>query len=52
MAHGWGSNTITIQGNGTIRLKHLGGEVRKIKCYCAIIIRMVSHMKTKISSLL
>jgi hypothetical protein len=30
--HNWGSNTITIQGNGTIRAiivtKHLGGEVK------------------------
>jgi hypothetical protein len=40
VAHDWGSNTITIQGNGTIKTititKHLGGEVRKPKvllCY-------------------
>jgi hypothetical protein len=40
VAHDWGSNIITIQGNGTIRTiiitKHLGGEVRKLKvllCY-------------------
>jgi hypothetical protein len=40
MAHDWGSNIVTIQGNGTIRTiiitKHLGGEVRKTKmllCY-------------------
>ncbi len=40
MAHDWGSNTITIQQNGTIRIititKHLGGEVRRPKmllCY-------------------
>ncbi len=33
VAHDWGSNIITIQGNGTIRTiivtKHLGGEVRR-----------------------
>ncbi len=36
----WGSNFITLQGNGIIRkitvIKHLGGEVRKLKmllCY-------------------
>jgi hypothetical protein len=33
MAHDWGNNTITIQGNGTvitiIVTKHLGGEVKR-----------------------
>jgi hypothetical protein len=33
MAHDWGNNIVTIQGNETIRTiivtKHLGGEVRK-----------------------
>jgi hypothetical protein len=33
VAHDWGSNIVTIQGNGTIKTiivtKHLGGEVRK-----------------------
>ncbi len=40
VAHDWGSNTITIRGNGTIETititKHLGGEVRRPKmllCY-------------------
>jgi hypothetical protein len=40
VAHDWGSNTDTIQGNGTIRTitvtKHLGGEIRRPKvlvCY-------------------
>ncbi len=40
VAHNWGSNTITIQGNGTIKTiiitKHLGGEVRRpevLLCY-------------------
>jgi len=40
VTHDWRSNTITIQGNGTIRTiivtKHLGGEVRKpemLLCY-------------------
>jgi hypothetical protein len=40
MAHDWGSNTVTIQGNGTIKTiivtKHLGGEIRRPKvllCY-------------------
>ncbi len=40
MAHDWGSNTITIQGNGTIKkitvIKHLGREIRRPKmllCY-------------------
>jgi hypothetical protein len=35
VAHDWGNNTITIEGNGTIRIititKHLGGEVRRPK---------------------
>jgi hypothetical protein len=33
VAHDWGSNTITIQGNGTIKIitftKHLGSEVKR-----------------------
>jgi hypothetical protein len=33
VAHDWGSNTLTIQGNGTDRTitvtKHLGGEIRR-----------------------
>ncbi len=33
VAHDWGSNNITIQGNGTTKTititKHLGGEVRR-----------------------
>jgi hypothetical protein len=33
VAHDWGSNIVTIQGNGTIKTiivtKHLGGEVRR-----------------------
>ncbi len=40
MAHDWGSNTITIQWNETIKTitvtKHLGGEVRRLElsfCY-------------------
>ncbi len=40
VAHDWGCNIITIQGNGTIITititKHLGGEVRRLKvllCY-------------------
>jgi hypothetical protein len=40
MAHDWGSNIVTIQGNGTIKTikvtKHLGGEVKRPKlllCY-------------------
>ncbi len=40
VAHDWGSNIVTIQGNGTIRTititKHLGSEVRRPKmllCY-------------------
>jgi hypothetical protein len=40
MAHDWGSNIVTIQGNGTVRIiiitKHLGGEVRRqevLLCY-------------------
>ncbi len=40
MAHDWGNNTITLQGNGIIRIitvtKHLGGEVGKLEvlmCY-------------------
>jgi hypothetical protein len=40
VAHNWGSNIVTIQGNGIIKtiiiIKHLGGEVRKLEvliCY-------------------
>ncbi len=40
VAHDWGRNIITIQGNGTIKTitvtKHLGGEVKKLEvllCY-------------------
>jgi hypothetical protein len=40
VAHDWGNNIVTIQGNGTIKTiivtKHLGGEVKKPKvllCY-------------------
>jgi hypothetical protein len=40
VAHDWGNNIITIQGNGTVRTitftKHLGGEVRSqevLLCY-------------------
>ncbi len=40
ITHDWGSNTLTIQGNGTVKTitvtKHLGGEVRKpevLLCY-------------------
>jgi hypothetical protein len=40
VAHDWGSNIITIQGNGLVRIiiitKHLGNEVRRLKvllCY-------------------
>ncbi len=49
MAHDWGSNIVTIQGNGTIRTiivtKHLGGEIRDHKCYCVTIIMIVSNEK-------
>ncbi len=37
MAHDWGSNIITIQGNGTIRTiivtKHLGGEIGRLEVF-------------------
>jgi len=40
VAHYWGSNIVTIQGNGTIKTiivtKHLGGEVKRpevLLCY-------------------
>ncbi len=40
VAHDWGSNTVTIQGDGTVRTititKHLGSEIRRPKvllCY-------------------
>jgi hypothetical protein len=33
VAHGWGSNIVTIQGNGTVRTiivtNHLGGGVKR-----------------------
>jgi hypothetical protein len=35
VAHDWGNNTITIQGNGIISTiivtKHLGGEIKKLE---------------------
>ncbi len=37
VAHDWGSNIVTIQGNGTVRIitvtKHLGGEVKKLEVF-------------------
>jgi hypothetical protein len=40
VAHNWGNNIVTIQGNGIVKTitvtKHLGGEVRKpemLLCY-------------------
>ncbi len=37
MAHDWGSNIVTIQGNGTVRIitvtKHLEGEVKRLKVF-------------------
>jgi hypothetical protein len=40
VAHDWGSNIVTIQGNETVRIiiitKHLGGEIRRpevLLCY-------------------
>jgi hypothetical protein len=40
VAHDWGSNIVTIQGNGIVRTititKHLGGEIRRLQmllCY-------------------
>jgi hypothetical protein len=40
VAHDWGNNNITIQGNGTVKTitttKHLGAEVRRLEelmCY-------------------
>ncbi len=34
VAHDWGSNIVTIQGNGIVRIitvtKHLGGEVKRL----------------------
>ncbi len=40
VAHDWGNNIVTIQGNGTVRIiiitKHLGSEVRRqevLLCY-------------------
>ncbi len=54
VAHDWGNNIVTIQGNGTVQTiivtKHLGSEVKYQKCYYATIIRMASQMK-KISCL-
>jgi hypothetical protein len=43
VAHDWGSNIITIHGNGVVRTievtKHLGGEVKKTKC--VILLRLL-----------
>jgi hypothetical protein len=40
VAHDWGNNIVTIQGNGTVKTititKHLGGEVKRLElllCY-------------------
>jgi hypothetical protein len=37
VAHDWGSNIVTIQGNGTIRIitvtKHLGREIKRLKVF-------------------
>jgi hypothetical protein len=37
VAHDWGSNIVTIQGNGTVRIiivtKHLGGEVKRLEMF-------------------
>jgi hypothetical protein len=56
ITHDWGSNIVTIQGNGIVRTttvtKHLGGELRRPKSYCVTIIRMASQMKKNISFLL
>jgi hypothetical protein len=56
MAHDWGSNTITIQGNGTVKTitvtKHLGGEVKKLEVLLCYDYQNGITNKKKISSLL
>ncbi len=53
MAHDWGSNIVTIQGNGTVRIitvtKHLGGEVKRLVVFSIGIISLldtIQFMKT------
>jgi hypothetical protein len=46
LAHDWGSNIVSIQGNGTIRTiivtKILGGKVKRPKVLLCYDIKMVS----------
>jgi hypothetical protein len=46
VAHDWGSNIVTMQGNGIVR------TIIVTKCYNVITVKMVTHMKKKISCLL
>jgi hypothetical protein len=57
IAHDWGNNIMTIQGNGMVRTivvtKHLGAKVKQPqKCCYATITKMVSLMKRRASYLL
>ncbi len=54
MAHDWGSNIVTIQGNETVRIititKHLGGEVRRLEVFSIGTINLletIQFVKTK-----
>ncbi len=53
MAHDWGSNIVTIQGNGTVKIiiitKLLGGEVKKVEVFSIETISLletIQFMKT------
>jgi hypothetical protein len=57
VAHDWGNNIVTIQGNGMVRTivmtKHLGVEVKQLNVLlCYNYQFMVSQMKRRISYLL
>ncbi len=54
MAHDWGSNIVTIQGNGTVRIititKHLGREVKRLKVFAIgtiNLLEIIQFAKTK-----
>jgi len=56
VAHDWGNNIVTIQGNGIVKTiivtKHLGGEVRRPKVLMCYDYQIGITMKKKISYLL
>ncbi len=54
VAHDWGSNIVTIQGNGTVRIiivtKHLGREIKRLKVFAIgtiSLFEIIQFAKTK-----